>query len=1076
MTDFDTEYKKLNQQQRKAVDTIDGPLLVIAGPGTGKTQLLSARVANILAKTDTNASNILCLTFTNKAATNMRDRLTGLVGSAGRSAVVKTFHSFAAEIMNMYPEYFWNGARLSTAPDAVQLEIIQDILTKLPLDNPLAMKFAGQFTGVKDVRSGLKLTKEAGLTPEKLHAIIQLNEVYIDLIEPQLIEILSTTLSAKKLPDLQVAIQDLPEQGLSRDSMPLLPLDDAIKESLDEAIAKDEGTNKSTNTSAWKRRWIQSVAGEKGMHTERKRNAWWKSLADVYQSYRDELHARGYYDYSDMLVEVISQLEQRADLRAEVQERFLYVLIDEFQDTNAAQLRLAHLVSDHHTAEGKPNLMVVGDDDQSIYKFNGAELNNMLSFRRTYPATKQIVLTENYRSSQQVLDTAAKVIEHAEDRLVKRDDTITKDLVAKNPPKQKGEILHKSYASREEQLSAVAQDIKTRHGNKANESIAVIARGHGSLQSIAHLLIERGVPVRYEKQRNILDHELINQVALLADVVLAIRSGDTARVDYTLSQLIRHPAWKIKPDELWQLAAANFKEPAWLDSLRNHENESIQAIANWLLWLSQESSSQPLPILIEHFLGLREGEGYTSPLKQYFISDKTDKTEDYLHGLSAIQLLRTSVTDFSRGSEKPDLEDLLRFIELNRENGQVITDESPFVINEQAVQLLTVHKAKGLEFDTAYIIDAIEDNWQPRTGGKKAPANLPLQPHGDDADDYARLMYVAVTRAKHSIIATSYYYDHAGEDVLPTPLIRNAIDSYEKMPAGSVAEQTAILEDHLRWPSVGSVRQEAYLRGRLETYNLSVTHLLNFLDITSGGPAYFVERNLLRLPEAKTTSLAFGTAMHAALQEAQLLTNTGTFNLDKVKRAYVTALKSEYLPAEETERYIPHGEQMLDNLFTNIGLTMPKGSKPEQSFKDIALKQARLSGKLDRIDVLSKESLRVIDYKTGNPLRSFETKDKNLQIKAWKQKTQLKFYAVLLKNSPRFGTYINIEGAMMYLQADSEKDLIRSYTPTKEDIAETERLIDVVWQRIMKLDFPDTSSYEQSYDGIVKFQEDLLQQ
>src|ERR1017187_7944583 len=123
---FQAAYRQLNEQQKQAVDAIDGPVLVVAGPGTGKTQLLSVRVANILQKTDTDASGILCLTFTNKAALNMRERLYQLIGSGSRNVVVRTFHSFAAEIMNQYPDYFWDGARLSVAPDAVQLEIIQD--------------------------------------------------------------------------------------------------------------------------------------------------------------------------------------------------------------------------------------------------------------------------------------------------------------------------------------------------------------------------------------------------------------------------------------------------------------------------------------------------------------------------------------------------------------------------------------------------------------------------------------------------------------------------------------------------------------------------------------------------------------------------------------------------------------------------------------------------------------------------------------------------------------------------------------------------------------------------------------
>ncbi len=199
MESYKTAYNSLNEAQKEAVDTIDGPVLVIAGPGTGKTQLLSVRVANILQKTDAAPQNILCLTFTNKAAHNMRERLFQLIGVTAYNVVVRTFHSFAADIMSEYPDFFWNGARLTAVPDAVQIEIVQDILAGLPLDNPLARRFAGNITGLNDIQNALKLTKEAGLTPEKLRAIITANLAYIETAESIVVEHLSSTLSFKKL-------------------------------------------------------------------------------------------------------------------------------------------------------------------------------------------------------------------------------------------------------------------------------------------------------------------------------------------------------------------------------------------------------------------------------------------------------------------------------------------------------------------------------------------------------------------------------------------------------------------------------------------------------------------------------------------------------------------------------------------------------------------------------------------------------------------------------------------------------------------------------------------------------------
>ncbi len=450
--------QQLNAAQTKAVKTIDGPVMVIAGPGTGKTQLLSMRVAYILRHTDADPSNILCLTFTNKAAVNMRERLYRLVGPESRHVTVKTFHSFAADIMNTYADHFWQGAPLTAAPDAVQLEVIRSILAELPLDNPLASSFAGTFTQIEQVKQALKLAKEAGLTPDKLRHTITANLEYIDHIEPQIIDILQAPLNAKKLSDIINKLAQLPPQTKLTDNL-LLPLDTVLQESLAAAVLLDEPIGKTTHTGAWKRRWLQTENGQKGMFDERRRNNWWLAISEVYKLYRDRLHARGYYDYADMLIEVIQQLQNHADMRANLQERYSYVLIDEFQDTNAAQLRLAHVIADHYSNNNRPNLMAVGDDDQSIFAFNGAELSNMLGFQRTYPDTTVIVLEDNYRSSQAILDTAKDIIEQAEDRLVNRDKTITKHLRAQNAPTQSSIISHISYPTHQHQQSEVARTI-----------------------------------------------------------------------------------------------------------------------------------------------------------------------------------------------------------------------------------------------------------------------------------------------------------------------------------------------------------------------------------------------------------------------------------------------------------------------------------------------------------------------------------------------------------------------------------------------------------------------------------------
>jgi len=1064
--EYQKTFERLNSEQKKAVTSTEGPLLVVAGPGTGKTELLSSRVAYILQNTDTKAENILCLTFTNKAAVNMKERIISQAGPSGAKVIASTFHSFAAEVMNLYPDYFWNAARLAIAPDTLQLDVVESIISELPLDNPLALKFAGQYTLLSQIQQAIRLVKEAGLTPDKLRALIEGNLAYIDLIEADLVNILDSRLNSGELASLQSRVDALPVMKISADTYPILPLSEIISETLSKAIAADEGSGKATNTSKWKARWVQTVAGEKGMFAEKERNSWWLELANVYEKYRARLHERKFYDYSDMLVEVITQLEQNPGMLADIQERFNYVLIDEFQDSNPAQLRLAHLVADHFSSEGKPNLMAVGDDDQTIYKFNGAELSNMLNFKRTYPDAHIVILKDNYRSTQAILDIAKKVIEQASNRLVDSDPAFNKNLIAKNPP-QKGKVQALAYSSQDLQMSRIAEMIKANYS--PDRQIAVLARGHESLVKMSGLLRQLKVPIRYEQSSNILDHELIDQVLLLSRLMLAIQNGDNKAVDSLIHQIIRWPAWGVPPNKLWQVALAHGPK-GWMSALLKSPSRELKALGVWFVDLAARVDSQPLAVTIEQIIGLRQTGTFHSPIRDYLTKLSSDDPNSYFHGLSAIQLIRALVYEFAAETE-PTLAEFVRFIEINKENGVVVADESPFITGAHAVQLLTVHKAKGLEFDNVYIIDAVEDNWRPRAGRRRTPSNLPLQPALDDFDDYVRLMYVALSRAKSSLTVSAYRQDHSGKDVAISTIVQSAFE-IEDVSENNRQKLVAVLEQNLLWPSLAGGDEKQMLKSRLSEYNLYATHLLNFLDVSRGGPQYFKERNLLYLPELTTASMAYGTAMHSALETAQQLVNRGAYSLAAVKKQFKVALVGQQLPDTDYTRYLAQGSTSIERLFNKFDYRLPKGSRTEQKHKDIIVGNARIGGLLDRVDSLDGQ-INIVDYKTGRPLSNFSTRDKSKAIRAYRHKLQLVFYALLIsrEQSVKPGS---ISGEMVYVEAEELKNLSRTYTPSAEDIQRLEKLINAVWQKITSLDLPDAKAYSPDIDGILAFEEDLL--
>lgn len=1066
MGKYDTEYARLNKAQQKAVDTLQGPLLVVAGPGTGKTQLLSMRVANILRKTDVYPDNILCLTFTNKATDNMRSRLQKLIGDESQGVQVKTFHGLAADIMNRYPEYFWRGAQLAIAADAIQLEIMQEVLARLPDDHPLALKFAGQFTLIGDVSRAINLAKEAGLTPSKLRAVIHANLAYIDEIEPSMKGLSNLTVSAKSLDKIAAIAESLPDQPIDELIRPLVSLNTVIQDSYQHAIAEYEDSGKTRSISKWKARWIQKSDGEYGMFDERRRNEWWLNVADAYEAYRKQMHMRGYYDYSDMLVEVIGQVEQHEDLRATLQEQFQYVLIDEFQDTNAAQLRLAHLIADHSELQ-QPNIMAVGDDDQSIFKFQGAELSNMLGFSRQYGTEGIIVLEQNYRSTQAVLDVTDGIIQHANYRLVTELPNLSKHLISNADPKLRSVIEHRAYRSRQEQLDGLAH--YAGQLLQKGKSVAVLARHHSSLRDMAMLLHENGTPIAYEQSNDILEQPAIKQLYLLLKIIAHVQKGEISAVNELLAETLTHPMWNIPPEILWQLAISQQQQYDWLSGLKTSDHALLHKIGEWFEYLTHLSVGEPLAVVVEYALGLRNNEIIESPIQAYFLR-QADMDEAYIETLSAVQTLRGLIDEF-RSVRISKVSDFVRFVDLMKENGKIISDSSPFVSGEHSVELLSVHKAKGLEFDAVIIVDASESEWSPRSRGRVPPANLPLKPAEDDIDDYVRLMYVAATRSRDTLIFGSYLFSQKNESVLPAQSL-SAIPVTKQKPAAG-KELTAVLQRSLLWPRLEQKDEKALLKPRLETYSLNVSNLINFLDVAKGGPQYFKERNLLRLPEAKTASSAMGTAVHAALQESQLLHNTNRYDFATVQKVFDDKLREEGLPEIEYKRKLSEGRRLLKHFIETEAWEFQKGAKPEYVVSDVYIAKARLSGKLDLVDMTGEDTI-VQDYKTGRALSSLSAASGDEGMKAWRHKIQLTFYALLLDIDPAIHAKGETICQMVYVESDKKSKLVLEYRPTKDDLTRLGTLVTTVWDKIQKLDLPDTSAYSHDLKGILAFEDDLI--
>jgi DNA helicase-2/ATP-dependent DNA helicase PcrA len=483
--------------------------------------------------------------------------------------------------------------------------------------------------------------------------------------------------------------------------------------------------------------------------------------------------------------------------------------------------------------------------------------------------------------------------------------------------------------------------------------------------------------------------------------------------------------------------------------------------------LARGSRQLPLALLIEHMLGLAESEHLRSAFRDYYLIGQPTSAS-YLETLSAIDLLRNLTNEFAE--TQTTLADFVRYIDLNLSTQRVVADESWFMSDERAVQLLTVYKAKGLEFDQVFVVDATESMWSPRTGGRASPANLQLQAYGEKYDDYIRLLYVAATRAKRAFVATSYFTDERGNEILPTPLLAALPLTRVEQP---VEEPIEVLETGLRWPSLESHDERALLKDRLEQFSLSSTALIDFLNLAEAGPLSFKQRHLLRLPTPRSAVGSYGTAVHAALETAQRLVNTTQLTVETVLDRFESALEAEHLAPIDFKRFQKRGEDLLPPLLADNSIGLQKGGLAEQRISDIIVGTAKINGKLDRID-RTDEGLLISDYKTGKALHSLDTKDRAKAVKAWRHQTQLLFYSLLVQHDNRFKPKSGLRAQMLYVEAEEAKRVALCYTPTADELERLTRLIQAIWQHVQALDFPNVSKYPADIDGIKRFEADLI--
>lgn len=1065
---FEEDYKKLTDLQREVVDTIDGPLMVVAGPGTGKTQVLGLRVANILKQRDVSPNNILCLTFTDAGAINMRERLERFIGADAYRVGIYTFHAFCNAVIGRHPEYFFNAATYAAADDIARAEIVEGLFRALPHRYPLASYHPDEgFIYRRDVMERIKHIKSAGFTPEEYaHEV----ESFIKEM-PKASKVFATwpeRLSIKSLAPIEAILAEL----LALNSSYALFLAKTL------AVAYEDARElgKTGPLGDWKKKFTEKGDDDIVVLKDLDRVEKMRAVATMYKDYEDALHARALYDYDDMIIDVRCALEENSTLRNMLEEQYQYILVDEFQDTNEAQMKLVVALSSNPVHEGRPNVMVVGDDDQAIFKFQGAELSNILNFERMYKNVQTIVLDKNFRSHKKILDAAREVVLQGGYRLetVKK---ISKELVQGNAGITEGNVLYKQFGSDVEEYASVAARIHEliEKGEDPKE-IAVIAHKHAQLQDFLPYLEREGVPYAYIRRASVFDEPHIEELIMVCDYCASLM-GEGGRKDELLPRILSLPTFGLSRTELFKIAVrAKDERKSWAEVLGESKEPKIAAAYALLAELGGGAASMPLEHLLDEYM---KHSGFRA---HYFGKDALkEKPAQYVAFLASLKTFIEALRGWREG-EPLFAHDVAPFVALHKEQGIGLVSTSPFVKGGRAVQVMSAHKSKGLEFGSVFIIGAHESVWAKGGRANKAPVPAPLVPRispaGEDEDDFIRILYVALTRAKHTLSVTGHdklvKYLGTIDDV---PEEDALIDIHSKEGARAILAHEQVLS--LTAPPY--VEDElAVLKEALSDYHLSVTHLNNFLDVTANGPAYFLEQNLLRFPQPMSVASTFGSAIDAALTE---LVRYPKYNagesapLDRLIAVFSRELAKGRLPQDEARKQIRRGEEVLAAYVKEKKKYFQLEDEAQVDFRNegIVIEGAPLSGKIDLLRT-EKGAYEVVDFKTGKTSEDWDKSgmDMHEKIKLHKYKQQLMFYRILLDKSARHTIPVH-SLALEFVESALDGPVVQlAYAPSDAELERLAKLIGIVYKKIMALDFPDVTHYEQSVKGIIAFEEDLL--
>ncbi len=863
----------LNTEQRRAVTHGDGPLLVVAGAGTGKTAVITRRIAWLIATKRAAPSEILALTFTDKAAEEMQVRVDQLVPYGYTDTAISTFHAFGDRVIRDWALELGlpTDARVLTRPEAVIF--LREHLFELGLDEYRPLGDPTRFLGS-----------------------------------------LATLFSRAKDEDVSPAAYAAHAERLAAEAAAAVA-----------AAADDEARDAAAGLAETARRQ--------------------RELARAYETYQRLLSEAGFVDFGDQVSLALRLVRESPSARRALQARFRYILVDEFQDTNRAQAELVALLAEPHR-----NVTVVGDDDQSIYKFRGAAISNILDFRARYRGAKTVVLRRNYRSHRPILDAAYRLIRHNDPDRLEVKVGIAKRLRAERPTDAPVPVRVEAFVSGAEEADRIAAEIAARIADGASpRDHAILVRANAAADPILRSLTIAGVPWRFSGTSGLYQRPevrlLLSFLRAVADLssstdVYGLAASDVYGLGGTDLTAIVNMA-RRRSRSIWDILEELGRQPGILRLAPATRTAGARLVTD-LQGYSELSHHRPAGEVLYAFL---KGSG----LLARYAAAETAAAEEAVQNVARF-------FDLIRGQSALLADDRVPFVARHLQtlieagDDPATADHDP---DADAVSVLTVHKAKGLEFPVVFLVGLVAGRF-PATD-RSEPLPLPVElvretlPTGDFAlQEERRLFYVGMTRARDELVLTWAADYGGGRARRVSPFILEALDLPASATGGS-AIRSADPTERLGTFETPPVLPDAPRAVEDGPLTLSFYAIDDYLTC----PAKYRYSHVLRVPLAPHHAIVYGAALHQAVQEFHRRHARGdVMTEDELIGAFERAWAGEgFLSRDHEEARLDAGRAALRRFRAEQlepSATIPAYVEREFSF---SLDGDRIRGRWDRVDI-----------------------------------------------------------------------------------------------------------------------------